>query len=150
MQNTGSIMFRLLCGVCDSSLRLTTFRCHCRWLYRSNKSNIVNIKQWNNTIVEQRKKANTWALKLAEGNTRPRWSLACEYTCVRGWVARAGWPYEWRPRRCAPGTARRSTYSHLPSLEHKKNTRRQSPPSVVSYLQQFPLQRLSCHSDTYK
>ena len=23
-----------------------------------------------------------------------------EYTCVRGWVARVGWPYEWRPRRC--------------------------------------------------
>ena len=25
---------------------------------------------------------------LAECNTRPRWSLALEYTCVRGWVAR--------------------------------------------------------------
>ena len=48
MQNTGSIMFRLLCGVCDSSLRLTTFRCHCRWLYRSIKSNIEIRKQWNN------------------------------------------------------------------------------------------------------
>ena len=23
----------------------------------------------------------------AEGNTRSRWSHACEYTCVRGWVA---------------------------------------------------------------
>ena len=28
----------------------------------------------------------------------------------------------------------RSTYSRLPSLEHK-NTRRQSPPSIMSYLQ---------------
>ena len=24
-------------------------------------------------------------VRIAEGNTRPRWSLACEYTCVLGW-----------------------------------------------------------------
>ena len=27
---------------------------------------------------------------VAEGNTRLRWSLACEYTCVLGWVAQVG------------------------------------------------------------
>ena len=34
-----------------------------------------------------------------KGNTRPRWSHACEYTCLWGWVARVGWPYEWRPKK---------------------------------------------------
>jgi len=63
----GSIMFWLICWVCSSSLRLTTFRCHCRWfVYGSKKSVIVIRKQLNNTIVvEQLILANTWAPKLA-------------------------------------------------------------------------------------
>ena len=61
---------------------------------------------------------------IAEGNTRPRWSLACEYTCVRGWVARVGWPYEWRPRRCEKVTLRVPSQSSTHVYE-KASSRRE-------------------------
>ena len=56
---------------------------------------------------------------IAEGNTHPRWSHACKYTCVRDWVARVGRPYVWQSQRCKKVTLR-SVPSQLCTNVYKK------------------------------